>query len=140
MSETKHSKTQQNQSLDSSKKKLLTLSGELNSLNSSKLEINTKIEFLQNNLSEINLELQELSLKKNNILKDLHTYRTNASILENRGLELLAEIEKINNSNPSSDNKPLAQLSKTTQRGSFLQRMDLSISWDELKALVDHQS
>ena len=137
MSETKHSKTQQNQSLDSSKKKLLTLSGELNSLNSSKLEINTKIEFLQNNLSEINLELQELSLKKNNILKDLHTYRTNASILENRGLELLAEIEKINNSNPSSDNKPLAQLSKTTQRGSFLQRMDLSISWDELKALVE---
>ena len=63
--------------------------------------------------------------------------RDSASILENRGLELLAEIEKINNSNPSSDNKPLAQLSKTTQRGSFLQRMDLSISWDELKALVE---
>ncbi len=119
------------------KDELSAYSDELITLNISKQESHRKIDFLRRNLKTIESELQNLSDKKNEILKELNSVKVTASLLDARAKDLTHAIDDLNHSIHQLENQPHKPSFKSTRRNSFLRSMDQTVPWVELIALIE---
>ncbi len=119
------------------KDELSAYSDELITLNISKQESHRKIDFLRRNLKTIESELQNLSDKKNEILKELNSVKVTASLLDARAKDLTQAIDDLNHSIHQLENQPHKPSFKSTRRNSFLRSMDQTVPWVELIALIE---
>ena len=119
------------------KDKLNAYSDELVTLNISKQESHRKIDFLRRNLKTIEFELQNLSDKKNELLKELNSVKVTASLLDARVKDLTQAIDDLNHSIHQLENQPRIPSFQSTRRNSFLRSMDQTVPWVELIALIE---
>lgn len=122
--------------IEKNREKLSLYSYELEALTITNRESHRKIDFLQKNLLGIESELQILTDRKNNILKELNSAKVTASLLDTRVKDLTESIAELNNSIHHLENHSISISHKTSNRGIFLTRMDEILQWEDLISLI----
>ena len=123
--------------IEKNREKLSTYTEDLDSLEFSKQENDSKTSTLQRKLKNIEADIAVLVERKNGVLKDLNDLKVTGNLLNARARDLSESIKDLESMIYKLENQPIEKSSKTTRRGAFLRRMDHVLPWPELKKLVE---
>ena len=123
--------------IEKNREKLSTYTEDLETLEYSKQENESKLSTLQRKLKNIEADIAVLVERKTVVLKDLNDIKVTGNLLNARAKDLSETIKDLEIRIHKLENQPIEKSSKTTRRGAFLRRMDHVIPWPELKKLVE---